>query len=126
MAQTDLMKSQLSAREGFGSTLGVIAATLGSAVGLGNIWKFPYITGENGGAAFILIYLLCVGLIGLPVMISEFIIGRRSNAAAVGAFKKLAPATPWFLTGISGVLVAFLSATTPRWPAGYTPIFLRH
>lgn len=108
MAQTDLVKTQLSAREGFGSTLGVIAATLGSAVGLGNIWKFPYITGENGGAAFILIYLLCVCLIGLPVMVSEFIIGRRSDAAAVGAFKRLAPGTPWFFNGLSGTLVAFL------------------
>lgn len=108
MAQTNLSQTSMGAREGFGTTLGVIAATLGSAVGLGNIWKFPYITGENGGAAFILVYLLFACLIGLPVMISEFIMGRRSNAASVGAFKKLAPGTPWFLTGISGVLVAFL------------------
>ena len=108
MAQTNLPQASMGTREGFGTTLGVIAATLGSAVGLGNIWKFPYITGENGGAAFILIYLLFASIIGLPVMISEFIMGRRSNAASVGAFKRLAPATPWFLTGISGVLVAFL------------------
>lgn len=66
-------------REGFGTSLGVIAATLGSAVGLGNIWKFPYMTGENGGAAFILIYLISTLFVGLPVMISEFIIGRRAN-----------------------------------------------
>lgn len=108
MRQTNLGQTQFSNREGFGSTLGVIAATLGSAVGLGNIWKFPYITGENGGAAFILIYLLFVCLIGLPIMISEFVIGRRSNAAAVGSFKRLAPATPWFLTGVAGALSAFL------------------
>ncbi len=108
MRQTNLGQAQFSNREGFGSTLGVIAATLGSAVGLGNIWKFPYITGENGGAAFILIYLLFVCLIGLPIMISEFVIGRRSNAAAVGSFKRLAPATPWFLTGVAGALSAFL------------------
>lgn len=108
MDQKVLAKTQFSSREGFGTTLGVIAATLGSAVGLGNIWKFPYITGANGGAAFILIYLMCVFLIGLPVMISEFIIGRRSDAAAVGAFKRLTPGTPWFLTGVSGVVVAFL------------------
>ncbi|SHK42569.1 sodium-dependent transporter [Desulforamulus aeronauticus] len=108
MAQTNLSQTSMGHREGFGSTLGVIAATLGSAVGLGNIWKFPYVTGENGGAAFILIYLLFASLIGLPVMISEFIMGRRSNAASVGAFKRLAPGTPWFLTGISGVIVAFL------------------
>lgn len=108
MRQTNFGQTQFSNREGFGSTLGVIAATLGSAVGLGNIWKFPYITGENGGAAFILIYLLFVCLIGLPIMISEFVIGRRSNAAAVGSFKRLAPATPWFLTGVAGALSAFL------------------
>ncbi|GAB6179757.1 sodium-dependent transporter [Desulfotomaculum defluvii] len=107
MVQAENDKAQLSGREGFGTTLGVIAATLGSAVGLGNIWKFPYIAGENGGAAFILIYLACVCFIGLPVMISEFIIGRRANATSVGAFKKLTPGTPWFLTGLSGVICAF-------------------
>lgn len=107
MEKSDVSMTQVSSREGFGSTLGVIAATLGSAVGLGNIWKFPYITGENGGAAFILIYLACVCFIGLPVMISEFVIGRRANATCVGAFNKLAPATPWFFTGLSGVICAF-------------------
>lgn len=95
-------------REGFSSTLGVLAATLGSAVGLGNIWKFPSLTGENGGAAFVFVYLICVLLIGLPVMISEFIIGRKANANNVGAFKKLAPGKPWFLTGVLGVVAAFL------------------
>jgi NSS family neurotransmitter:Na+ symporter len=100
--------AQPANREGFATSLGVIAATLGSAVGLGNIWKFPSLAGQNGGAAFILIYIICVFLVGLPVMISEFIIGRRSRANAVGSFKKLAPRQPWFLTGIAGVLAAFL------------------
>lgn len=95
-------------REGFATSLGVIAATLGSAVGLGNIWKFPYMTGENGGAAFILIYLICVTLVSMPVMLSEFIIGRRAGANAVTAFKKLEPRKPWFLTGIFGVSAAFI------------------
>ncbi len=95
-------------REGFSSTLGVLAATLGSAVGLGNIWKFPSMTGQNGGAAFVFVYLICVALIGLPVMISEFIIGRRAGANNVGAFKKLAPGKPWYLTGVFGVAAAFL------------------
>ena len=95
-------------REGFATSLGVIAATLGSAVGLGNIWKFPSLAGQNGGAAFILIYIICAFLVGLPVMISEFIIGRRSHANAVGSFKRLAPGQPWFLTGIAGVLASFL------------------
>lgn len=97
-------------REGFTTTLGVLAATLGSAVGLGNIWKFPALTGENGGAAFVFVYMICVALIGLPVMISEFIIGRRGGANNVGCFKKLepSPAKPWYLAGIVGVVAAFL------------------
>lgn len=95
-------------RESFATGLGVIAATLGSAVGLGNIWKFPYVTGANGGAAFILIYLICTLLVGLPVMISEFIIGRHSKTAAVGAYKKLAPGKPWYFTGIAGMFAAIL------------------
>jgi NSS family neurotransmitter:Na+ symporter len=95
-------------REGFTTTLGVLAATLGSAVGLGNIWKFPSLTGLNGGAAFVLVYIVCVVLIGLPVMIAEFIIGRRADANNVGAFKKLAPTKPWYLTGVAGVVAAFL------------------
>lgn len=95
-------------REGFSSSIGVIAATLGSAVGLGNIWKFPYVTGQNGGAAFILVYLIAVLLVSLPIMLSELMIGRKTHANAVGAFKKIAKGEPWFLIGISGVLSAFL------------------
>lgn len=95
-------------RDGFATSLGVIAATLGSAVGLGNIWKFPYVTGENGGAAFILIYLLCLLFVGLPVLITELVVGRKAKSNAVRAFKKLAPHQPWFLTGAAGVLSAFL------------------
>jgi len=94
-------------RDSFGSTFGVIAAAAGSAIGLGNIWKFPYITGMNGGAAFIIVYLICIAVIGLPVMLSEFIIGRKAQKNAIGSFKKLAPGTPWFLTGWMGVLAAF-------------------
>ena len=100
--------NQVPKREGFTTSLGVLAATLGSAVGLGNIWKFPSMTGQNGGAAFVFVYLICVALIGLPLMLAEFIIGRRADANNVGAFKKLAPATPWFLTGVAGVAAAFL------------------
>lgn len=97
-------------REGFATSLGVLAATLGSAVGLGNIWKFPSMTGQNGGAAFVFVYLICVLLIGLPVMIAEFIIGRRAQANNVGAFRKLEPKgrAPWHLTGVAGVAAAFL------------------
>ena len=88
--------------------MGVLAATLGSAIGLGNIWKFPSLTGQNGGAAFVFVYMLCVLFIGLPVMIAEFIIGRRADANNVGAFRKLAPSKPWYLTGVFGVVAAFL------------------
>lgn len=95
-------------RATFGSKLGVILATVGSAVGLGNIWRFPYMVGENGGAAFLLIYLLCIVLLGLPVMITEFFIGRHTHQNAVGAFKKMVPGTKWSLIGYNGVLAAFL------------------
>ena len=70
----------------WGSKLGFILAASGSAVGLGNIWRFPYITGENGGAAFVLLYLLCVAFIGLPLLINELALGRRSGKNPVGAF----------------------------------------
>jgi neurotransmitter:Na+ symporter, NSS family len=96
-------------RDGFTSNLGVIAATLGSAVGLGNIWKFPSLTGLNGGAAFIVVYLLSTLLVGLPVMISELMLGRTAKANAVTTLQKLAPRRqPWWLVGVSGVLAAFL------------------
>lgn len=88
--------------------IGVILATVGSAVGLGNIWRFPYMLGTNGGAAFLLIYILCILLLGLPVMITEFFIGRHTKRNTAGAFKQLAPGTKWTLIGYNGVLAAFL------------------
>ena len=99
----------LKTRDGFTTGLGVLAATLGSAVGLGNIWKFPYLTGENGGAAFILVYIISTLLVGLPVMISEQMLGRRARANAIGTLQKLAPKRqPWWLIGVAGCLAAFL------------------
>ena len=95
-------------RANFGSRLGVILATAGSAVGLGNVWRFPYMTGENGGAVFILIYVLCVLLLGIPCMISEFIIGRHGRANAARAFSKLSGGGPWSIIGYMGVLTGFL------------------
>ncbi len=95
-------------RDLFSSKFGVIAAAAGSAVGLGNIWKFPYITGVYGGAAFLFVYLAFIVAIGLPVMLSELIIGRSSKRNAFGAFKMLAPGTPWRYVGILGVSAAFL------------------
>lgn len=95
-------------REQWGSRWGFILATMGSAVGLGNIWRFSYAMGSGGGSAFLIIYLISVLLLGFPVMLIEFSIGRRSQADAVQAFKKLAPKTPWFIAGGLGVLAAFL------------------
>jgi NSS family neurotransmitter:Na+ symporter len=77
-------------------------------VGLGNIWKFPALTGMNGGAAFVLLYLLCVALVGLPVMWSELTIGRRARANTVTAFSELAPGEPWYMIGVAGVVSAVL------------------
>lgn len=104
------MKSSSSPkpRDGFTTGLGVIAATLGSAIGLGNIWKFPSLTGTNGGAAFLILYVACTLIVGLPVMISELAIGRRAKANAVTSFRKLAAREPWWLIGAAGVLAAFL------------------
>ena len=95
-------------RANFGSKLGVILATAGSAVGLGNVWRFPYMTGENGGAVFIMIYINCVVVLGIPCMISEFIVGRHGQANTARAYRKLAGGTPWALIGYMGVLTGFL------------------
>ncbi len=96
-------------RDGFTTSLGVLFATLGSAVGLGNIWKFPYLTGANGGAAFLIVYLLSTVLVGLPVMISEQMLGRKARADAITTLRKLAPqGQPWWLVGAAGALASFL------------------
>ena len=98
----------MAERANFGSKLGVVLASAGSAVGLGNIWRFPTEVGENGGAAFILIYLICVVLIGMPVMLSEFVIGRHTRSNTATAYQKLAPGTWWRVQGGMGVFVAFI------------------
>ena len=95
-------------RASFGSKLGVILATAGSAVGLGNIWRFPYMTGQNGGAVFIVIYIFCVLLLGIPCMISEFIVGRHGQANTARAFRIMSGGTAWSLIGYMGVLTGFL------------------
>ena len=95
-------------RASFGSKLGVILATAGSAVGLGNIWRFPYMTGQNGGAVFIIIYVFCVLLLGIPCMVSEFIIGRHGQSNTARAFSKISGGSAWTLIGYMGVLTGFL------------------
>lgn len=107
-------------RATFGSKLGVILATVGCAVGLGNIWRFPYMAGSNGGAGFLLVYIACILLLGLPVMITEFYIGRTSRKNAAGAFKVMAPGSKWSLIGYNGVLAAFLILGFYSVVAGWT------
>ncbi len=97
-----------SERSNFGSKLGVILATAGSAVGLGNVWRFPYMAGENGGAVFIIIYVICVLLLGIPCMISEFIVGRHGQSNTARAYRQLSRGTPWAVIGYMGVLTGFL------------------
>ena len=116
--------NDITQRDSFTGRIGIIAAVAGSAVGLGNIWKFPYITGVFGGGAFVLVYLICIVIIGLPVMLSEFTIGRKAQRNAVGSFKKLAPGKPWFLTGIMGIAAAFMILAFYGVVAGWTLEYL--
>ena len=95
-------------RANFGSKLGMILATAGGAVGLGNVWRFPYMVGENGGAAFILIYLGCVLLLGIPCMVSEFIIGRHGASNTYRAYARVSGGKAWKFVGLLGVLTGFL------------------
>lgn len=107
-------------RASFGSKIGIILASAGSAVGLGNIWRFPCQVGENGGAAFILVYIMCILFLGIPVMVSEFLIGRHSHANTGGAYEKLAPGTQWKWVGIAGVISSFLILSYYAVVAGWT------
>ena len=89
------------------SNVGLVLAATGSAIGLGNLWKFPYITWENDGGAFVLVYLVCILIVGLPIMMAELLIGRRSQKSVVGAFKESAGKW-WSLVGMWGVLCGFI------------------
>lgn len=96
-------------RSHWGTRLGFTLAAAGSAVGLGNIWKFPYVTGQNGGGLFVLLYLASIALIGVPVMIAEVMIGRRAQRSPVGAFERLAgEGTVWRVVGWMGVVAGFV------------------
>jgi neurotransmitter:Na+ symporter, NSS family len=119
MANFDFTK-----RDSFGSKMGIIAAAAGSAIGLGNIWRFPYIAGENGGGAFLLVYLFFIVVIGVPVMLSEFIIGRSAQRNPLGALKQLAPKTYWFLVGFLGIAAAFFILAFYTTVAGWTLEYL--
>jgi NSS family neurotransmitter:Na+ symporter len=109
-----------SKRDSFGSRMGVIMAAAGSAVGLGNIWRFPYVLGENGGGAFLIIYLVIIFAIGIPVMMSELVIGRRTQRNPVGAFRMLSSRRPWYLVGMMGIVAAFMILAFYTAVAGWT------
>ncbi|MDZ7724682.1 MAG: sodium-dependent transporter [candidate division KSB1 bacterium] len=110
-------------RGAWGSRIAFVFAAAGSAIGLGNIWRFPYVTGENGGAAFVLLYIGFVVLIGLPVMIAELSLGRATQLNPVGAFRKIVPKGLWKGVGMLGVLtgIGILSyySVIAGWTVGY-------
>jgi len=116
-------------RESWGSKFGFILAAAGSAVGLGNIWKFPYIAGENGGAAFIFVYLICIAIIGFPVLIAEILIGRTTQRNPVGAFAALSKSKMWLSVGFLGVIAGFMIlsfySVIGGWTLGYVVETLR-
>ena len=111
-------------RDGFTSKFGILCAAAGSAVGLGNIWRFPYVVGESGGAAFLLVYLGLILLLGIPVMLSEFLIGRRAQRNAFGSFRLLAPGKKWWLVGVMGIAAAFMILAFYSTIAGWTLEYL--
>lgn len=113
----------LNKRVTFASKLGVVAAAAGSAVGLGNIWRFPSQAADGGGAIFIFVYIACILFFGIPVMMSEFIIGRSARANTAGAFRVLAPGTPWKWVGRVGVLTGFVIMGFYMVVCGWTLIY---
>ena len=118
-------RGQWSSRWGF------ILAAAGGAVGLGNIWKFPYITGENGGGYFVLMYLVFILLIGLPIMVAEVLVGRTTQKSPAGAFRSLSKAgSPWILAGWLGVLTGFIIlsyySVVAGWALHYTWFSITH
>ena len=107
----------------WGSKVGFILAAAGSAIGLGNIWRFPYITGNNGGALFVLIYIVAIIVLGLPIMLAEFALGRATAKNPVGAFNAIRPGTKWHFTGflgvITGVMILTFYSVIAGWTLGY-------
>ncbi len=119
------IESEGKNREQFSSRFGLLATAIGSAVGLGNIWRFPYIVGQYGGGAFLVVYLAMVALIGIPIMLVEFVIGREGRRDAINSFRKLAPNKPWFMSGVIGVLAAFFILSFYGVVAGWTLEYIR-
>lgn len=121
---------QADANAGWSSRLAFILAAAGSAVGLGNVWKFPYITGENGGGAFVLVYLVCIAVIGLPILAAEIMLGRRGKANPVQVFVKLGEeeqiSTNWQGIGWMGLLCSFFILSFYSVVAGWALVYLWH
>ena len=113
-----------SSRGSFTSRFGATVAVGGSVVGLGNIWRFPYVAGENGGAAFIVVYILMSFLVAVPIMLSELSIGRQARRSLHGAMARLAPRTPWRFTGTLGVVTALVIVSFYCVVAGWALNFL--
>jgi len=117
------MDANTQSRGQWSSKVGFVLAASGSAIGLGNIWRFPYITGENGGAAFVIVYLLSVLLICLPYMFAEFALGRSVQRNPVGAIRMIRPNSPWIVTGalgiLTGVFILSFYAVIAGWTFGY-------
>ncbi|UUX50297.1 sodium-dependent transporter [Nisaea acidiphila] len=113
----------MAEREQWGSQFGFVLATIGSAVGIGNIWRFPYVAGENGGGGFLLVYILCVLLIGLPLVIAELAVGRAARLDTISAFPALAPRSPLRRTGwvavIAGTVILSFYAVVAGWTFRY-------
>lgn len=123
------MSASAPERPHWGSRFGFILAAAGSAIGLGNIWKFPYITGQNGGGWFVLVYLGCIALVGLPIMMAEIFIGRAAQKSPVGAFRDLSsPRSGWTLVGWLGVAAGFVIlsyySVVAGWAMHYTYLSL--
>ena len=123
------MSNEVAKRGSFSTNFGFMMAAVGSAVGLGNIWKFPYITGEYGGGAFVLVYLLCIALVGLPLMYAELIIGRRGGCDIRGALRNLTRSKGplgtvfSYVTGFTAVTSAFLMLSFYSVVAGWALYF---
>ncbi|GAA0329884.1 sodium-dependent transporter [Bacillus carboniphilus] len=111
-------------REQWSSRLGFILAAAGSAIGLGAIWKFPYTAGQNGGGAFFLIFILFTLILGLPLLLAEFSIGRTAQDNAVNSYKKIAPGTKWYWLGITGMITSFILLSFYSVIGGWIIIYL--
>lgn len=114
----------MSTKSQFGTKIGLIAATVGSAIGLGNVWRFPAETQSNGGAAFLLLYIGCVFLLGIPVMLAEFSLGRSGRSDSVGVFRHLSPGKVWWIVGAIAILASYLILSYYMVVAGWTAEYL--